>query len=480
MLMRISLAAAFLALVSLPVFAASRVADRPNVVVIFVDDMAYADIGPFGATPYATPNLDRMAREGRRFTNFHVSQPVCSASRASLLTGSYSNRLGIHGALGPNATHGLDPAELTLPRMFKEQGYATGMAGKWHLGHHRAFLPLRHGFDEYLGIPYSNDMWPHHPEAKPGTYPPLPLFEGDEIVDADVSPEEQAEFTKRFTERAVAFIDRHHERPFYFYLAHPQPHVPLFASDAFVGASGAGLYGDVIQEIDWSVGQIVAALERNGIAENTLVIFTSDNGPWLSYGDHAGSSGQFREGKGTAWEGGTRVPCLMRWPAKLPAGTTSDAMLMTIDLLPTLAGLIGAPPPALPIDGRDVWPLLRGEPGAVNPHPAYFTWYNQNELQTVTSGDGLWKLVLPHRYRTLAGRPGGTGGIPVKYTQQSLEHPALYNLRDDPGETNDVSRLYPSVRDTLLAHAEAARRELGDKLTDATGRGNRPPGRIIP
>jgi arylsulfatase len=364
--------------------------------------------------------------------------------------------------------------------MLKQQGYATGMAGKWHLGHHRAFLPLRHGFDEFLGIPYSNDMWPHHPEAKPGTYPPLPFFEDDEIVDADVSPEEQAQLTKRFTERAVAFIERNHDRPFFFYLAHPQPHVPLFASEAFVGASGAGLYGDVIQEIDWSVGQVLAALDRHGLADNTLVIFTSDNGPWLSYGDHAGSSGLFREGKGTAWEGGTRVPCLMRWPGRLPAGTTSDAMLMTIDLLPTLAHRFGAPLPALPIDGRDVWPLLRGDPGAVNPHPAYFTWFGVNELQAVTSGDGHWKLVLPHRYRSLEGRPGGTGGRPVRYSQRQLEAPALYNLRDDPAESNDVARLYPQVRDALLAHAEAARAELGDALTRATGRGNRPPARVIP
>ncbi len=474
--MRLLITSVSLALLTLPVFGASRAENRPNVVVIFIDDMGYGDIGPFGATTYATPHLDRMARGGRTFTNFHVSQPVCSASRASLLTGSYSNRVGIHGALGPTATHGLDPKELTLPRMFKQQGYATGMAGKWHLGHHREFLPLRHGFDEFLGIPYSNDMWPHHPEARPGTYPPLPLFEGDKVVEPDVSPAQQAQFTQRFTARAVDFIDRHHDKPFFFYLAHPQPHVPLFASEAFVGASGAGLYGDVIQELDWSAGQILAALERHGIAENTLVIFTSDNGPWLSYGEHAGSSAPHREGKGTAWEGGTRVPCVMHWPGTLPGGTTSDAMLMTIDLLPTLAGLIGAPPPALPIDGRDVWPLLKGEPGAVNPHTAYFTWFAQNELQSVTSADGRWKLVLPHRYRTLDGRPGGAGGIPAKYAQKQIERPELYNVRDDPAEANNVSRQHPDVVATLLAQADAARRELGDALTSVTGRGNRPPG----
>ena len=450
---------------------------QPNVIVIFADDLGYADIGPFGSS-VATPHLNRLAREGRRFTHFHVSQPVCSASRASLLTGAYSNRVGIHGALGPNATHGLDPGELTLARMFKRQGYATGMAGKWHLGHHPAFLPLRHGFDEFLGIPYSNDMWPHHPEAKAGTYPPLPLFEGDVVVDPEVTPEEQATFTQRFTDRAVAFIERHRERPFFFYLAHPQPHVPLFASEAFAGKSGVGLYADVIQELDASVGQVLAALDRTGLAENTLVIFTSDNGPWLSYGDHAGSPGPFREGKGTSWEGGTRVPCLMRWPGVLPAGTTSEAMLMTIDLLPTLATLIGAPPPLRPIDGRNVWPLLVGEPGAVNPHAAYFTWFNQNELQAVTSGDGTWKLILPHRYRTLEGRPGGTGGRPVRYAQRDVTQPELYHLREDPGETTNVADRYPAIRDALLAEADRARRELGDGLTGVSGTGNRPPGRL--
>ena len=455
-------------------------ARTPNVVVIFVDDMGYADIGPFGAKAYATPHLDALARGGRTFTNFHVSQPVCSASRASLMTGSYSNRVGIHGALGPKSNHGLDPREVTLARLFKNRGYATGIAGKWHLGHRHDFLPLRHGFDEFLGIPYSNDMWPHHPEAKPGTYPPLPLYEGDSVIEPNVTPAMQAEFTARFTERAVAFIDRHRERPFFFYLAHPMPHVPLFVGKRFEGKSGAGLYGDVIQEIDWSVGEVMAALKRNGIVEQTLVVFTSDNGPWLSYGDHAGSTGNLREGKGTSWEGGTRVPCVMHWPGQLPPNTTSNDLMMTIDLLPTFAGLVGAPLPELPIDGRDVWSLIKGEPGARNPHEAYFTWYNTNELQAVTTGDGRWKMVLPHTFRTLNGRAGGINGRPVKYETRPLQQPHLYELVKDPGESNDVAASHPAVVERLLALADEAREDLGDALTQKKGTGNREPGRSGP
>jgi arylsulfatase A len=458
--------------------AAATPSSKPNVIIIFIDDMGYADIGPFGATAYKTPHLDRMAREGRKFTNFHVSQPVCSASRCALLTGCYNNRLGIHGALGPKAVVGLNPNETTVAEVFKTQGYATGMAGKWHLGHHKEFLPLQHGFDEYFGLPYSNDMWPHHPEAKKGTYPNLPLIEGDKVIEPNVTPKMQESLTTWYTERAVKFIDKHKDKPFFYYLAHNMCHVPLFVSDKFRGKSGAGLFGDVIQEIDWSVGEVMAALKRNGIDQNTLVIFTSDNGPWLSYGDHAGSAGPLREGKGSAWEGGTRVACLMRWPTEIPAGTTTNAMMMTIDLLPTLAARIGAPLPKLPIDGLDVWPLVKGTPGAKNPHDAYFTWYAQNQLQTVTSGDGRWKLQLPHTYNTLAGRPGGRGGIPAKYEQRKIEKPELYDLEKDVGEKDDVAAQYPEVVKRLFALAEKAREELGDALLDRKGRGVREPGRV--
>lgn len=457
----------------------SRAADRPpNVVIVFTDDQGYGDLGVTGAKGYTTPHIDRLAREGTLFTNFHVAQAVCSASRAALLTGCNPNRIGIHGALGPNSTHGIHASETTIAEVLKARGYATGMAGKWHLGHREPFLPNRHGFDESYGLPYSNDMWPHHPEAKPGTYPPLPLMENGRVIDAEVTPDEQRNLTTAYTERAAAFIERNKDRPFFFYLAHSMPHVPLFVSDKFKGRSQQGLYGDVIMEIDWSVGEILRTLARHGLERDTLVIFTTDNGPWLSYGNHAGSAGPHREGKGTAWEGGTRVPCVMRWPGKIPAGRTSDDLLMTIDLLPTIAGRAGAPLPALPIDGRDVWPLLAGSAGARNPHDGYGIWYAQNELQAVVSGDGRWKLVLPHRYRSLKGSPGGRDGIPAKYGQLEVTAPELYDLKSDRGETRNLAGAHPDEVKRLLAFAEKCRAELGDSLTGRTGAGVREPGRV--
>ena len=470
------------AVLALGIVSTAAAADRPpNIVLIFTDDQGYGDIGAFGAKGYTTPHLDSLARDGMKFTNFHVAQAVCSASRAALLTGCYPNRLGLHGALGPNATHGLHADETTLAEVLKARGYATGMAGKWHLGHHEAFLPNRHGFDEAYGLPYSNDMWPHHPEAKPGSYPKLPLLENGRVVDDDVTADDQRLLTTRYTEKAVSFIDRHKDQPFFFYLAHSMPHVPLYVSEKFAGKSAQGAYGDVIMEIDWSVGEVLAALDRNGLAKDTLVIFTTDNGPWLSYGDHAGSAGPLREGKGTAWEGGVRVPCLMRWPGQLEAGTVNDHFLMTIDVLPTIAGRVGAPPPALPIDGRDVWPLVSGQPGATNPHDGYGLWYAQNELQAVVSGDGRWKLVLPHRYRTLGGRPGGTGGTPARYATVDLKAPALYDLQADPGETTDRAAEQPDVVARLQAFAETCRAELGDTLTQKpAGAGTRKPGSVPP
>ncbi len=457
----------------------ARAADRlPNVVIIFTDDQGYGDVGVFGAKGYTTPNLDRLAREGAKFTNFHVAQAVCSASRAALLTGCYSNRVGIHGALGPNSTHGINASETTLAELLKSRGYATGMAGKWHLGHRAQFLPPQHGFDESIGLPYSNDMWPFHPEAKPGTYPKLPLIENGRVIDDEITPTKMDQLTTRYTERAVSFIERHRDQPFFFYLAHAMPHVPLAVSDKFRGKSAAGLYGDVIMEIDWSVGEVLRSLEKNGLTQNTLVIFTSDNGPWLSYGNHAGSAGPLREGKGTSWEGGTRVPALMRWPGHIPAGVTSNDYVMTIDLLPTLAGLTGAALPTHPIDGLDVWPLLSRQPGAKNPHEGYGIWYAQNELQAVVSGDGRWKLILAHRYRTLAGRPGGRDGTPAKYADAALATPELFDLAADLGETTNVATAHPDVVERLLAFAEKCRADLGDSLTKRKGSGNREPGRI--
>jgi arylsulfatase A len=343
-----------------PLTAATAQAARyPSIVVIFVDDQGYADIGPFGAKDYPTPHLDRMAREGCRFTNFHVAQPVCSASRAAMLTGCYSNRIGIHSALFPRAKHGLAHGEITLAELVKQRGYATGMAGKWHLGDHPQFLPPRHGFDSSFGLPYSNDMWPFHPQP-PVAFPPLPLIKDGEIIKPALDAKDQDQLTVQYTEHAVKFIEQNKDRPFFFYLAHSMVHVPLHVSERFRGKSKHGLYGDACMEVDWSVGEVLAALERCGIDDDTWVIYTSDNGPWLSYGNHAGSTGPLREGKGTNWEGGTRVPTIMRWLGRIPANSTNDTMLMTIDLFPTIAKLIDVPLPDHKIDGLDVWPVIEG------------------------------------------------------------------------------------------------------------------------
>ncbi|NLT70558.1 MAG: sulfatase [Verrucomicrobiaceae bacterium] len=451
----------------------STAAERlPNVVIVFADDLGYADIGSFGAEGYETPHLDRLAAEGRRFTQWHAPQAVCSASRAGLLTGCYPNRIGIHGALRPGTRHGLAAEETTLAEIFRSKGYATAAFGKWHLGDHEKFLPLQHGFDEFFGIPYSNDMWPQHPTSK--KFPPLPLFDGNERV-LEVGEHEQKMMTTWLTAKSVDFINRHRETPFFLYLPHPQPHVPLYVSDRFAGTTQRGLYGDVISEIDWSVGEILNAITTNGLDEHTLVIFTSDNGPWLSYGTHAGSTGPLREGKGTSWEGGVRVPCVMRWPGTIPAGTVCEDPGMHIDLLPTLARLIGADLPEKTIDGRDLFPLIAGAEGAGNPHESYWIYYKQNELHAILK-DG-WKLILPHRYRSLDGKKGGDGGVPVPYRNLDTGM-ALYHLDEDISEAGDLAATHPEKVAELLKEAEAARTELGDALTKREGTGRREPGRL--
>jgi len=293
--------------------------DRPNVVIVFTDDQGYGDVGVFGAKGYETPNLDRMAAEGMKFTSFYSAQAVCSASRAALLTGCYPNRIGILGALGPRSKHGINAKETTIAELLKTRGYATAIYGKWHLGHHPKFLPTRHGFDDYFGLPYSNDMWPHHPTAG-NRFPDLPMFKKEKIINPKVTPKDQRQLTTWYTERAVKFIEKNKDQPFFLYVPHSMPHVPLFVSDKFKGKSKQGAYGDVIMEIDWSVGQILKTLKKHKLDENTLVIYTSDNGPWLSYGDHAGTAGPLREGKGTTWDGGQREPTIMRWPGRIPAG----------------------------------------------------------------------------------------------------------------------------------------------------------------
>lgn len=446
---------------------------QPNVIIIFTDDQGYQDVGTFGSPDILTPHLDQMAAEGIKFSNFHVAQAVCSASRASLLTGCYANRVGIHGALDHSSKHGLHPDETTIAEVVRPLGYRTAIIGKWHLGHHPAFLPTKQGFDEFFGLPYSNDMWPYHPENK-NYYPPLPLYENETIVD---TLEDQHLLTTWYTERALDFIKRNKETPFFLYLAHSMPHVPLFVSDKFKGKSQRGLYGDVIMEIDWSVGQILEALKKHGLDDHTLIIFASDNGPWLSYGGHSGTALPLREGKGTSWEGGIRVPCIMRWTGEIPAGEVQTAPAMTIDLLPTIAHITGGKLPTNKIDGLNIWPLVRMEESAASPHEAYFIYYNRNELQAVLMGN--WKLYLPHAYRTIkAGQLFRDDGIPIKYEMTKVEAPELYDLSHDLGETSDVAAGHPEVVEKMLRLAQRAREDMGDALTQTTGKNLREPGRL--
>lgn len=447
----------------------------PNFVIIYIDDMGYADIGPFGAKGYSTPHLDRMAKEGRLFSDFYVTQAVCSASRAGLMTGCYNVRIGITGALNHTAVHGISRDEMTLAEVVKQKGYATACFGKWHLGHHPKFLPTNHGFDEYFGLPYSNDMWPNHPTAGKN-YPELVLFEGERIANPQVSHHDQEQLTTQYTERAVRFIERNRDRPFLVYLPHTMVHVPLHVSDKFRGKSVRGLFGDVVMEIDWSVGQILDALRKNRLDKNTMVIFTSDNGPWLSYGDHAGSAGPLREGKGTMFDGGCREPTIMWWPGTIPAGTVCRTPAMTIDILPTIAAIVGAKLPEHTIDGKNILPLIEGKAGAQNPHEAYYFYWGM-ELQAVRMGK--WKLHFPHTYVTLGGRPGGTGGLPARYQNEKIGL-SLFDVVDDPGEMKDVSEQNPSIVEQIKKLADKMRVELGDSATKQKGTGVREPGRLMP
>jgi arylsulfatase A-like enzyme len=425
-------------------------ADRPNFIVIFTDDQGYQDVGCFGSPSIETPNLDRMADEGAKFTDFYVAASVCSPSRAALLTGCYPPRVGVTRVLFPRDNIGLNPDEITIADVLKTQGYATACVGKWHLGHLRPFLPTRQGFDYYFGLPYSNDMWP--PQS--GKYPALPLIEGESPV--ELNPDQRL-LTKRYTAKSIEFIRRNRRRPFFLYLAHTMPHVPLFVSDAFAGKSKRGLYGDVIMEIDWSVGQILKALKSLGLDERTLVVFTSDNGPWLSKNDRGGSALPLRDGKFSTYEGGMRVPCIMRWPGKIEAGGVCSEIASTIDLLPTFAELCGAELAADHIiDGKDI-SVLMTRPGARTPHEAFY-YYGGERLGAVRSGD--WKLVL-ERKKKKETVPAG-----------------LYNLEDDISEQHDVSTEHPDVVARLSKLADEIRHDIGDSGKQMKGKNTRPIGRI--
>ncbi|MEA4810777.1 MAG: sulfatase [Macellibacteroides fermentans] len=438
---------------------------QPNIIVILMDDMGYGDIGTQGAIGYETPNLDKMGNEGMRFTRFYSVQAVSGASRAGLLTGCYPNRIGFSGAPGPDAVTGINENESTMAEVLKQKGYACAAYGKWHLGHHTKFLPTHNGFDEYYGIPYSNDMWPHHPT---GTYPDLPLYEGDKVI--AYNPD-QSQFTTNFTDRAIQFIDKNKKRPFFIYLAHPMPHVPLFVSDKFKGKSKQGLYGDVMMEIDWSVGQILQKLRKEGLDENTLVVVTSDNGPWINYGNHAGSTGGLREGKGTSFEGGQRVPCLMQWKGTIPAGSVCNKLAVNIDLLPTFAHISGAAMPSHKTDGVNLFSLLQGDTKST-PRTSFLYYYRRNSLEAVS--DGEFKLIFPHPTRTYEGFAPGNDGMPGRVDENKmLEEKILIDLRRDPGERYNVLSQYPEAAGRLEQMANEAREDLGDDLQKKEGKNRR-------
>ena len=484
---RVSASFFLLAFLLSRLFAADR---PPNIIIFLTDDQGYADVGCFGSKTLRTPNFDRMAAEGMKFTSFYVSQAVCTASRAALMTGSYCNRVGLFGALNHKSTIGISADEVLIPEFCKQRGYATACFGKWHLGIQSPFVAIHHGFDEFFGLPYPNDNSKYHPTIK--DMPPLPLIEGAKEIEFDP---DQSRFTRQFTERGVKFIEANKDKPFFLYLAQVMPHVPIFASERFKGKTGQGLYADVISELDWGIGEIMATLKRLGLDDNTLVIFTSDNGPFLSYGNHAGSAAPFRGGKLTTFEGGMRMPCIMRWPGKIPAGTTSDEVITAMDLYPTFAKLTGAALPSYKIDGRDIWPLMSGQRGAKSPHEA-FVYYAGEELQAVRSGK--WKLHFPHPYLDVAAGPGRDGkpsnfenikplpptssgleGIASRHGYKVMQLPlSLYDLERDPAESTNVAAEHPDQVKRLEALAEKMRADLGDSLTGRKATGARPPGKV--
>lgn len=411
--------------------------------------MGYADISPFGAVSELTPNLDTMASEGMTFTDFYSSFSSCSCSRASLLTGCYPGRVGMQGNFFPNAKKGLNPDETTIAEVLKQKEYATVAFGKWHLGDAPEFMPTNQGFDEFYGFPYSHDMWPFHPQNEQYNFPPLPLYEGANVINANVQPKDIETMTADLTERAVDFIARKKEKPFFIYMAYPLPHVPLAVSEKFEGKSGEGIYADVIAELDEGVGQIFEALKANGVDENTLVIFTSDNGPWVWYGEHGGSAGPLRGSKGTFFEGGYRVPCIMRWPVKIPKGIVNNEISATIDLLPTIANMLHAALPRSEIDGKNIMELFTGKDNPT-PHEAYF--YNKTAVRM-----GDWKLILPHKSQLIT--EPGKGGYPGKRVRVDIPL-SLYNLKDDIGEANNLAETNPDIVEKLRIKLEEHNEEL--------------------
>jgi len=423
----------------------------PNFIIIVTDDQGYQDMGCYGSPQIKTPNLDRMAEEGMRFTDFYVAAPTCTPSRAALLTGCYPLRVGLPRVLFPQDNIGLNSDEITIADFLKKRYYSTACIGKWHLGHLPRFLPRKHGFDYYFGIPYSNDMRPENPGkwAKEQNYPPLPLIENETTI--EISPDQRL-LTKRYTEKSIDFIKKNKDKPFFLYLPHTMPHVPLFASEKFRGKSKRGLYGDVIEEIDASTGEILNTLKQLGIDGRTMVFFMSDNGPWLLKWEDGGCALPLRDGKFTTYEGGMRVPAIVRWPGKVPAGAVCTELWSAMDLLPTIAGLVGAKVPTdRVIDGKDIWPLMAGKAGAKSPHQVLY-YYRSDKLEAVRLGK--WKMHLPKRDR-INYRDG---------TKEYVERPIqLFDLKADIAEKNNLADEFPEVVERLKKMMEKFDAELRAK-----------------
>lgn len=454
--------------------------DNPNIILIYMDDLGYGDLSCYGALTYSTPALDKLAASGLRFTNFLTAQAVCSASRAALLTGCYPNRMGISGAYFPNSKVGLSQEEVTLAELVKLKDYKTFAVGKWHLGDHPLFMPLNQGFDSYFGLPYSNDMWPVHYDGSPSanwkkSIPALPLILNKDTFALVNTLEEQGNLTKLYTERAVSFLEANKKGPFFLYLAHSMPHVPIAVSTRFKNHSGKGLFADLMAEIDWSVDTIVNTLTKLGISKNTIIIFTSDNGPWLNYGNHAGSAGGFREGKGTTFEGGHRVPAIISWPEVIPSGSVCNQLTSTIDIFPTIAELLQLPLPKVKMDGMSFLPFLNGHLNQPIRREFYY-YYRKNALEAVRYDH--WKLVFKHPGRTYTQHLPGMDGFPGPAPEDFSFPIALYNLSRDPGELYDVQLAHPDVLERLTHIANKARADLGDDLTDNPGIGRRPVGKV--
>ncbi len=415
----------------------------PNIVVILIDDMGYADIGPFGATKQKTPNLDRMAKEGMKLTSFYAA-PVCSVSRAQVMTGCYGARVSVPGVFSPGTPNGLNPAERTIAECLKDQGYVTQCIGKWHLGDQPEFLPTKQGFDHYFGLPYSNDMQKASAETGEKV---VPLMRDDKVAEL-ITEEAQAHIVERYTQEAVSFIRASKDKPFFLYFPHTAVHVPIEPGAAFRGKSANGRFGDWVEEVDWSVGQVLDTLRELKLDDNTLVIFTSDNGPWLIKGQDAGSALPLRGGKGSTWEGGLREPTIARWPGKIAAGSVCDAVAGTIDLLPTCVALTGGKVPATPvIDGRDISPLLFGKSKESQREAHYY--FSGYKLQAVRQGP--WKLAIAPQATSMG----------LEVSADAKVNPRLYNLDTEISEQTNLADKHPDIVAKLQALAATMNAEIG-------------------